>query len=186
MQTERWALLNEFPHYSVSTHGRVKTVVPFPMPHGGFKRMREIVPVPSRGYVRVLLSCKPHNSVRKCVPIHRLVLTAFRGNPLPGQQANHLNGIKTDNRLDNLEWVTGSQNLKHAIQHRLYVPRSGEQHWMKRHPDRIAKGSQLPQTKLSADQVRQIRSERLQGRTLMSLSQEFGVCFQLISMICRR
>ena len=46
--------------------------------------------------------------------IHRLVLDAFVGEKLKGMQCNHKNGIKTDNKLENLEWVTPSQNRKHA------------------------------------------------------------------------
>lgn len=47
--------------------------------------------------------------------VHRLVLKAFVGEPKEGQQANHINGIKHDNRLENLEWVSRSENMKHAL-----------------------------------------------------------------------
>jgi HNH endonuclease/NUMOD4 motif len=51
--------------------------------------------------------------VGSSLAVHRLVLLTFMGDA-PGMQANHKNGIKTDNRLENLEWVTGSENRSHA------------------------------------------------------------------------
>jgi len=44
----------------------------------------------------------------------RLVLAAFRGSQPRGFQANHINGVKTDDRLENLEWISQTGNLKHA------------------------------------------------------------------------
>lgn len=46
--------------------------------------------------------------------LHRIIAETFLGSPNDNQQVNHKNGIKTDNRLENLEWVTPSENLKHS------------------------------------------------------------------------
>ena len=65
-----------------------------------------------KGYMSVALS----NHTGRTQMVHRLIAQAFIPNPENKPQINHKNGIKTDNRIENLEWVTALENIRHSIE----------------------------------------------------------------------
>lgn len=80
----------------------------------------------SNGYCDIQLS---KNGEITHFLIHRLVAEAFIPNPENKPVVNHINGIKDDNRLENLEWVTYQENTQHAIDSGTFNI-SGENHPM--------------------------------------------------------
>ena len=64
-----------------------------------------------RGYKKLTLC---NELGKKQFLVHRLVAITYLSNPENKTQVNHINGIKTDNRIKNLEWATNSENMKHA------------------------------------------------------------------------
>lgn len=94
--------------YSASADGRV-----WAFPNASRSVGRWMKPrVDKCGYPYVTLF---KDGVRKYPKVHRAVLMAFSGGDAPPLQVNHKNGNKQDNRLENLEWVTASENRKHAF-----------------------------------------------------------------------
>ena len=79
----------------------------------------------NRGYKRVVLTKfgKP-----KSISVHRLVAINFIPNTKSNPQINHKNGIKDDNRVENLEWVTASENVSHSYSEGLNVSKKRGEH----------------------------------------------------------
>lgn len=65
------------------------------------------------------------DGLKKYLYVHRLVAIAFLQNPGSKTQVNHLNGIKSDNKVENLEWATSSENNQHAFSQGLNTGRKG-------------------------------------------------------------
>lgn len=99
---DQWKTVANKPRYKVCRDGQIMNV----------ETGLILKPIEqSTGYMHVTL-CDEH----KCqqMSVHRVVAKAFVPNPNNYSQVNHIDGDKTNNRADNLEWCTNSQNMKHA------------------------------------------------------------------------
>jgi hypothetical protein len=90
--------------YSITRDGKVYS----------HKRKRFLNPTNLKGYKRVKLRDSNNNQKISNQLIHRLVAKAFIPNPNNKLEINHKNSIRDDNRVDNLEWATRSENNQHA------------------------------------------------------------------------
>lgn len=103
MDLEYWRIIPSFPVYSASNYGRIR--------NNGTGRIMHVFTNP-RGYLTLTLR-KDNTQVTKSV--HRLVAEAFLGGPHPGLDVNHIDGDKTNNCIENLEWCTREDNVRHAV-----------------------------------------------------------------------
>lgn len=107
---ERWRdMVGYEGRYQVSDFGNVRTLIARDAPRALATALS------TRGYVKVTLS-EVATGKRLNAEIHRHVALAFLGPaPTPNSQVNHLDGSKLNNQLSNLEWVSPSENCRHAI-----------------------------------------------------------------------
>ena len=95
--------------YQVSNLGRIRS-----LPRKFHPRLLILKPRLDRyGYLQVVLS---KNCILKNFTIHKLVATHFlKNNLIHKTEVNHISGDKTNNSIDNLEWVTRCENMRHRI-----------------------------------------------------------------------
>jgi len=117
MQHEIWKPVIGFEgYYEISNTGKIKSIKREITVSTGKRTINEKIlttRINNWGYIDVRLS---KGSVIKTKFIHILTAEAFIPNPLNKFEVNHKNGIKTDNSIQNLEWVTHSENMKHAYE----------------------------------------------------------------------
>lgn len=96
--------------YSASNKGRIKTHIGIYMAKD---RPLKLSSAPS-GHLVVRIR---YNDCTKTESVHRLIARSFIPNPENKEFINHKNGIPYDNRIENLEWATPSENSKHSFTH---------------------------------------------------------------------
>lgn len=102
MEHEEWRVVKKYPKYRISSMGRVL----------GTRNNILKQSFDKQGYPRVGISLG--NYKNKTIKTHRLVAENFIPNPMLKSDVNHKNGIKTDNRVENLEWCTRQENIRHS------------------------------------------------------------------------
>lgn len=101
-------------YYEASSEGQIRSVDRL-VHHGGYSYSRKgriRKPFNTRGYNSVALN---KDKIETTYQVHRLVAMTFIPNPEDKPCVNHIDGNKTNNSVSNLEWVTYSENSKHAI-----------------------------------------------------------------------
>ena len=94
-----------YENYKISRTGQVYS--------NYIKRNRKLCINKNTGYLQVSVM---KNRKMKTMQVHRIVAEHYIPNPENKPQINHINGIKTDNRVENLEWVTDSENKLHCYE----------------------------------------------------------------------
>ena len=110
---EIWKEVPQYEDYLVSTFGNIKN-------KKGNLLKKNLV---EKGYFHITLY---KNGIPKTFKVHRIVAISFLDNKMNKKEVNHINGIKTDNRVDNLEWCTRTENNRHAIENGLLKFSKGE------------------------------------------------------------
>ena len=145
---EEWKTIKGYEGlYKVSNEGRIKTeygLIFKPSIHSG-------------GYNYV---CLTKDKVEKNITLHREVAKAFIPNPFNKKYVNHIDGNKLNNHVNNLEWCTASENMKHAYANKLQESLIGIDH---------------PLSKLTEEQVREIKVKLKNKQSMASIAREFNM-----------
>lgn len=154
---ETWKQIPSRPiGYEASSLGRIRNV--------GRKSSKPFLKsrIATNGYLVVGLSSP--------VPVHQLIAEAFIGVRPDGMVVNHKNGLKTDNRPENLEYVTVAENNRHAFRTGLRSNPSGDAAFA---------------AKYRFEQLSEMRSMRSNGAKLNEICRRFGASKSYVSEVVR-
>jgi hypothetical protein len=162
---EIWKDIRGFEgYYQISNHGRVRSLDRIiPTKKFNIKRKGEVMSTSlnTKGYPHIRL-CK--NGKRETFRVHRLVAQTFLPNPNNDEIVNHKDSNKTNNNLDNLEWCSEMDNRQHA--RKIF--------------NDTAYGEACNLSKLTEQQVREIRANGKNGRTNEQIAKLYNVSHETI------
>ena len=165
MNTESWMPLVNYPDYAVSNCGNIKRLTDASGTAAG-----AVLQGALDKYGYRVVSLRNEGAV-KTLKIHRLVAEAFIGAIPADMQVNHKNGVKLDNRVENLEIVTAGQNVRHSFRQLGRKPTTG---------------SECGTTWLSDQQIRDIRKLKKDGIRQVEIAARFGLSVGRTSAIILR
>ena len=160
---EVWETIDGHPNYLVSNIGRVKRLAHWAKrtrknPHGCSTPLYFEDKILNQRLVNGYPTVNFRGGERKSYKVHRLIAIAFIPNPENKPHINHINAIRNDNRIENLEWCTHDENMAHAVRTNL-----------------TCKGSKNGQAKLTDEQVLKIRKLFAEGANKSRLSRQFNI-----------
>ncbi len=192
---EEWRLMPS-GLYEISNYGNVRRATDGINTRAGQPKR---VSLSSNGY---LIFGHFDNGKHTNILVHKAAAEAFLGIAPEGMQVNHKDGNKLNNRIDNLEYVTVSENARHAYRMGLSRPPTnraiGNNHWTRLYPDRIAsgerngahtkpeqtlRGSECPSSKLTEENVRAIRVMYAENLNMNTIADKFGITRRNVSYI---
>ena len=167
-----WVKIEEFKgNYEVSDTGLVRSVARVEIRSNGWRYpVIERIMKPSLtadGYERVGLMLSGKLVTRS---VHRLVAKAFIANTSNKPQVNHLSGVKTENNVENLEWCTSAENVRHAFDNGLAFG---------------LRGSKNPSAKIDEMQALTIKTLISAKFKLVKISKELGISINIVKDISR-
>ena len=169
LEGEIWKPVPEYEDkYMVSNKGRLKSIDHVCVAADGktyFKKGKILkVPIDSRGYRSVVINAgldENGKRIVKTLTVHRLVAQLFHPNPENKEQVNHIDGIKTNNDVTNLEWNTPKENVQHAF-------RTGLAH--------AKQGVEANRAKIkNDDDIERLKDMYFSGKSADDVGAEFGI-----------
>jgi len=159
--------------YTVTDDGQVYRISPWSLKAGKApcrtpKTGPRCQKLAKNGYFQIILH---NNGKKRQFQVHRLVCAAYIGEMPEGREVNHKNGIKTDNRVENLEYVTHSENMYH----RYHV--LGQ---------KAVFGSGHHNAKITEEDVVEIRRMRGNGSSLRAICDRYGLSKGTACQITKR
>lgn len=161
-------VITNYPRYAINEFGEVLSICKKNRTATlAWSKARKKIPTRNRdGYYQVML--RNTEQIRN-IFIHVLVLEVFVGPRPEGMQCRHIDGNPANNHVSNLAWGTGSENNSDQVRHGTRI--QGETH---------------PMSKLTADDVLEIRRRRANGEPLISLAREFHLTKTTVCEIAKR
>lgn len=168
---DRHKVIKEFPDYMVSSCGKF-----FSNHSKKRKEIKQYLDKDGYPFVRLCVNGKINRRIA-----HRIVAKTFIKNPYNKPQVNHKNGIRNDNRVENLEWLTISENVLYSYR---VLNRKHTKKMIER--SRISfTGTNNPKAKINYDIANQIRQEKKDGVYYKDICTKYGISKAQMYQICR-